>query len=173
MVHIPGGTQNRTKLPPGRQYDHTYETMPPEYGQFDEKLSDNSERNNYDRWTHTTRRKSNQQYANNTFVYPHRGIPQYIWEDKAAAVGKTFTGNLAADGNPREFYRDVRQTVMVHKLYYGHKTLLQRILDFLTLIHITVRITQMQKLSCQGFYSYSSSMVKTSCSTPIPMRGTA
>ena len=62
------------------------------------------------------RKSSIQQYANNEFVYPCGGIPQYIREDKAGVVRKPFTGNLAAHDDPREFYRDVRQTVMVHKV---------------------------------------------------------
>ena len=71
--------------------------MSTEYGQSDGEHNDTSNRNNYDRRRHTTCRKSStQQYANNAFVYPHGGIPQYIQEDKAGTGGKTFTGNLAA-----------------------------------------------------------------------------
>ena len=47
------------------------------------------------------------QYAHNAFIYPCGGIPYYIREDKASAVGKAFTGNLAAHEDPHDFYRDV------------------------------------------------------------------
>ena len=116
-VSMPGGTQNSSVRSSGR-YDQPYEPIPPRYEHSDgEDHSDNSDHNIYDRRRHTTRRQAKvQQYANNAFVYPRGGIPQYIREDKAASVGKTFTGNLAADEDPREFYRDVRQTVMVQKV---------------------------------------------------------
>ena len=62
------------------------------------------------------RRQHNHQYAQNAFVYPKGTVPQYIREDKASSTGKAFTAHLGSNEDPRDFYKEVRQEVIPHKV---------------------------------------------------------
>ena len=66
-----------------------------------------------------TFRPNNRRYnhlAHNAFVYPLGGVPKIIREEKAGTAGKDFTGHLAAHEDPRNFYTQIRQTLLAYQV---------------------------------------------------------
>ena len=57
-----------------------------------------------------------QHLAHNAFIYPLGGVPKIIREEKATAAGKEFTGHLAAHEDPRNFYTQIRQTLLTYQV---------------------------------------------------------
>lgn len=57
-----------------------------------------------------------QHLAHNLFIYPLGGVPRTIREEKAGTAGKEFTGHLAANEDPRNFYTKVKQTLLTYQV---------------------------------------------------------
>ena len=117
IVDIPGGTAEQSNASaPSHVPSHAY----PENNKYREYHSDGSEtsNDNHDdyRYKSQNRKSSQRQLAHNAFIYPLGSLPQYIKEEKASTVGKTFHGHLKAHEDPRNFYQHVRTVVMIHKV---------------------------------------------------------
>ena len=109
-----------------RNNENVYQTDP-FHDDENSNNSDNVDANEYHTSNsayHTPRRRQNTnqrqrqtpQYAQNAFVYPKGTLPQYVREDKASTTGKSFTAHLGSNEDPRDFYKDVRQEVIPHKV---------------------------------------------------------
>ena len=84
-----------------------------------------------------------QHLAHNAFIYPLGGVPKIIREEKAGTAGKEFTGHLAAHEDPRNFYTQIRQTLLTYQV----------LLRAYVAITKTTGLLEITEDNCQNYHS--------------------